>query len=475
MVHLPKVPKLATATALWPQWLCGTGAAMAMIVMGLMQGWSSPVLARLLGPDSPLPITETEASWVASLMNIGRLLGGIAAPFSVEYFGGKRTLFLIGFPTAVGWICCAVADHVAWLYVARILCGAGMGATLGAFPLYVGEISDPCIRGALVTLVMNGGPFGGLLGTLMGTYLTMRTFAIISLVPTTIFVVVYALVPESPHHLFRIGKTAEAELAFQWYHRRAGTKEMEALKQFVSTSSTPSFRQTLREFCIPRYRKAGIIILVLFMFMHISGVNSFIVYMEIILTRAKVTSIAPSSVVVIGGAASIVIGWVAIYTIERCGRKLLLIISSAGTSTAMIMLGVHFTLIQRDPDIAPRDWLPISSVIIFQIFFCLGLLIVPSTILSELFPSHLKSTAALIGGISSGGFAFISTKSYQPMVDAMGENYVFWTYAGIAILAIPFTIFCLPETQGKTLQEIQEILRKGEKETKTENGDQGIS
>lgn len=438
-----------------------------MIVTGLAGGWTSPYLAFLLSDHSNLPITEAEASWIASLMNAGRLGGGIIAAFSVEYLGSGRSMFLIGFPTALGWVCAMFANHVNWLYAARVLVGTGVGMTFGTFPIYLGEIADPSVRGALVSLAINGAAIGTVLGNLIGTYVPMAHYSMIALVPTVIYVVLFTLIPESPHHLLRVGKTEEAEKALQWYNRSDDIKkELECLKEYVFASSSTSIRDRLHEFNAPHNRKAGFVIIILFMFMQLSGMNSLLFYMEIILTRAGVTVIPPATVVIIGGVLSIVIGWVAMYLIERSGRRALMIVSSLGIFFSMMSMGSHIALLQYHPELPQRDWMSIGSMLIWQTFYCLGVFVVPSTVLSELFPANLKTLAACGASITSAVFAFVSTKSYQPMVDAMGEQYVFWLYGLIAVLAVPFSIIWMPETKGKSLREIQDILTSGGKRAK---------
>lgn len=117
----------------------------------------------------------------------------------------------------------------------------------------------------------------------------------------------------------------------------------------------------------------------------------------------------------------------------------------------MLSLGLHFHLLNLDYDPGNLEWLVILSLIIFMLMF-FGLVPVPSTMLSELFPSDLKSVAGFVSSMTSAIFAFISIKTYQPLVDIIGEQYVFWIYAGIIIICLVYSLTLVPETKGKTLQ-----------------------
>lgn len=120
--------------------------------MGLMAAWSSPYIAYLTSAESHIRITMTEASWVVSLLNLGRLVGAISGSLAVNYLGSKTTILITSFPMALCWIFTIVANRVEWLYAARSLGGISLGMTYSSFSLYLGEIAEPSIRGALVYL-----------------------------------------------------------------------------------------------------------------------------------------------------------------------------------------------------------------------------------------------------------------------------------------------------------------------------------
>jgi len=119
----------------------------------------------------------------------------------------------------------------------------------------------------------------------------------------------------------------------------------------------------------------------------------------------------------------------------------------------MTLLGLHFFLLDYDYDPDNLEWLIILSLLLITLM-CLGLTPVPSTILSEIFSSDLKSVAGFIGSISSAAFAFVASKTYQPLVDLISEKYVFWIYALIIMISLAYSLTMLPETKGKTLQVI---------------------
>ncbi|RLU23999.1 hypothetical protein DMN91_004207 [Ooceraea biroi] len=252
-----------------------------------------------------------------------------------------------------------------------------------------------------------------------------------------------------------------AEKAMQWYHRKADVRyELEDIEQFVQATRAVTLRKRFKQIKEPKNRRSFTIIILLFTFMQLSGLNTIIFYMEIILREAMVTSIAPSSLVVIANAIGIIFGCLGAYCIDRYSRRILLAISSLSVMISMLLLGLHFLLLDCGYDPGDFEWLVILSVLIFTLL-CFGLVPVPSTMLSELFTSDLKSTAGFVSSSTSAIFSFIATKTYQPLVNIMRHQYVFWIYAAIMMISLVYSLIWIPETKGKTLQEIQDMMAAG--------------
>ncbi|XP_014616899.1 PREDICTED: facilitated trehalose transporter Tret1-like [Polistes canadensis] len=426
--------------------------------LGLVAGWTSPYLAKFTRKESSISITETEASWVASLLPLGRLLGAICGSLAAEYLGSKISLVLAGFPLIISWICVICATSAPWLYLFRIFAGTSLGMFLSCFPMFIGEISAAHIRGALVGLVINGLPIGTLIGNIMGPQMSSKWFGVISLLVTSVYVLTFPCLPKSPYYLIRRNSMENAAKSIRFYHRKSDIiDEMNEIEMFIKDSEVVTFRGRLKLMAEPKNRRAFLIIVILFFFMQFSGLNSMIFYMEIIVRNAKVTFISPSTVVIIVSISGIIYGWISIYAIDRYGRKFLLTVSSVSVAISMIMLGIHFYLLKSGYDSEIIQPLPILSLLIFSMF-CIGLIPVPSLLLGELFPITLKTIAGFIGSFVSACFAFISSKTFQPLVDLVTEQYVFWMYASIMVFSIFYSIFYVPETKGKTLK-VYRILK----------------
>lgn len=155
--------------------------------------------------------------------------------------------------------------------------------------------------------------------------------------------------------------------------------------------------------------------------------------------------------------AGIIIGWIGAYAIDRCGRRILLAISSFGVMVGMALLGLHFFLLDYYYDPDNLEWLVILSLLMFTTM-CFGLTPVPNAILSEIFPSDLKSLAGFVGSVTSAMFAFVASRTYQPLVELISEKYVFWLYAVLIMISLVYSLTMVPETKGKTLQVIPSYI-----------------
>lgn len=236
-------------------------------------------------------------------------------------------------------------------------------------------------------------------------------------------------------------------------------EELEAVRKFVANANSESFCSKLGKFRERFLWRATLLVATLYTYMQICGFNSVLFYMESILKDAKVTIFPPANVVNFVSISGVFASALSIFLIDRFGRRFLLIVSSMGVTIAMAGLGTHFHLIQKEHSVTQElQWLPIISLLLFELTFFFGLVTVPNTVMSEVFPTNVKCIAACIGSLAGAFFAFVATKSYQPLVNWIGQSWVFYMYAIITVTAVPYALIFMPETKGKTLQQIQDKL-----------------
>lgn len=468
--------KKETRNTTWPQWIGGVGVSLLLFQLGMMAGWSSPYVARLLSGESTFTITTGEATWVVTCLNLGRFFGAFFGAVCVNYTGSKTSIFITSIPISFCWICTIVANNVTWLYVARLLGGMGLGMSYSCFALYLGEIADPKIRGALVTLGMTGMSSGNLVICIMGTYLTMVISSCITLLLSLIVTALFLWLPDTPHHHVRNKNEEKAKRSILWYHRNCDVEtEFTTLKKFIESCNHGSTIDTLKEFIrVPQIRKAMTVTIVLFFFAQMCGLNNILFYMETILRSARVTLLEPATVVIISMSSGILASVLSITLIDRCGRRFLMCTACVIIFIALIGLGLRFQLNESNVDPETFQWLPIVSVIFFQMASFGGLLAVPSAVVGEIFPPNVKCIAASLSSVAAAFFAFISTSTYQLFINSITEKFTFWMYACMLIMGVPATLIFLPETKGKSLQEIQDCLMKT-KSSKTKNVEEAIT
>lgn len=306
---------------------------------------------------------------------------------------------------------------------------------------------------------VSGLSIGNLMMSVMGAYLSMKMSATICFILCFILISIFIWLPESPHHFVKIKEETKARISILWYHRDCDVEsELQALKDFHEKNKSLPFADVMKEYRIPYIWKAQILVSLLFIYLQMCGLNNVLFYMETILRNAKVTVIEPSVIVIIVTATGIVSSFLSMFLIDKFGRRILMIVSSFAVTSSLICLGIQYQLLDAGYDPANLQALPIFSVLLFQLSVYIGVVSIPNTVLGEVFPPHVKCVAgcftSIVGAISS----FISTSTYQPLINLITEKYLFYVYALLLITAVPYTYFCMPETKGKSLQQIQEEL-----------------
>jgi len=177
------------------------------------------------------------------------------------------------------------------------------------------------------------------------------------------------------------------------------------------------------------------------------------------LFQAAGSDIAPTTQTIIVGVIQVVITFISTLVVDRLGRRLLLIISGGVMAICTLLLGVFFYLkVDPDSDTSNLGWLPLTSVCVFIVAFSLGYGPIPWMIVGELFAPHIKGFASSLSCVFNWILAFLVTRFYSDLVSEFAIHTTFWIFTVLSGIGVVFVFFIIPETKGKTLDEIQSIL-----------------
>ncbi|KAG5870303.1 hypothetical protein JTB14_023088 [Gonioctena quinquepunctata] len=442
------------------QFIAVLSGTLAAISDGMHYGWTAPVVPILLGPDSPVEATKSQAEWLENLLMLGSFTGLSVTMYLVDKIGRKRSILLSSFVTLIVWTVIASAPSIEYIFVARAFAGAAANMAFVATPMYIAEIADQRIRGFLTSLIYLMMLLGICLIYSVAPYIPFYAHCVLGAALVVIELIVFPFMPESPYYLLYKNKPEEAERSLRRL-RPPGSrieKELDEIKCAVERQKTE--RGRLQDLImVPSNRKAIMIIAILNGAQHFSSISVILMNLHVILEAAGSTYVDSSIAAIIFSAIMIIAATGASLSIDKYGRKVLLIISSISTGICLLVIAIYFNLKKTGYDVAGISWIPIVSVMMYACFFKLGLGMVPFVLTAELFPAKMKAIGMTVADGSYVMSALMSLQVYQQLSDNFGLHYPFYVFSVSCVIAAVFTYFFIPETKGKTLDEIQFILK----------------
>ncbi|XP_065348675.1 facilitated trehalose transporter Tret1-2 homolog [Cloeon dipterum] len=451
-----------------PQYFAAALATLSAFSAGTILGWSSPALPILEGADSPVPIDVDQGSWLGSLLTLGALMGAAPAGAVSQVVGRQRLLVALSLPLLASWLMLGLSTSVAALYVGRFLGGLATGAVSVVAPIYCAEIAEQKCRGALGTLFQLQLVVGILFAYVVGAVAPINCFAYTCALVPALFMVTFVWMPETPQFLLSRGRRFAAEQSLQWLRGGDGCdvqKELLVMQSSASAADASSMSGASSLVLDPATRKALFVSLGLMALQQLSGINAVVFYSGSIFDSAggtlspSVASIVIATVMVAATACSALL-------VDKAGRRPLLLLSAALMAACLAALAVSFSY---TPDLTAEDavrpdwlnWLPVLSVAVYIVAFSIGFGPIPWMMMGELFSDSAKSSASAVAASCNWGLAFAVTKSFQSLVDALGSTGAFAFFAAVCVAAIFFTLFVVPETKGKSSEQIQlELTRR---------------
>ncbi len=391
-----------------------------------------------------------------SAVLIGATLGAACAGFLSDQFGRKRVILAVAALFVLGALGSAVAPSLTVLLAGRVVVGAAIGVASMLTPLYLAEIAPKERRGGVVSLNQFCITFGILLSyivdyLLAGTAANWRWMLGAGAVPAAVLFAGMLALPESPRWLAGEGRMDEARAALR--RLRAGGAVEGELAELRTDLRREGGRLVSWSALFRRGARKPIIVgVALAVFQQVTGINTVIYYAPTIFRSAGLSSDSVSILATAGvGLVNVVMTVVAMNLMDRVGRRPLLLWGLGGMILMLLVLAGGFAWGAH----GAVAYFTVASVAAYVGFFAIGLGPVFWLLISEIFPLAVRGRGMSVASVANWGMNFVVTLVFPPLVAALGSASAFLVFAVLSVGAFIFTWAEVPETRGRSLEEIE--------------------
>ncbi len=425
---------------------------------GLLFGYDTGVIsgALLFIHNDFHGLSSFQEELLTSILLIGAVVGALFAGKVADKIGRRPTVLATAAIFVVGVLLAAFSPSYGVLLVARVVIGLAVGSASMVVPLYIGETAPPRIRGALVSFNQLAITSGILMSYLVDYGLASsqnwRLMFGLAAIPAILMFIGMYFQHESPHWLVVQGREDEARRVLQRV-RDEGDIDAEIAEVQTLSQSHSSARELLN----PKVRHALTIGIALAVFQQITGINTIIYYAPTLLSNAGFGSSAALLANVVNGVVNVGMTVVAIWLLDRTGRRPLLLTGTAGMAVGMAMLALTF-LIGGSQLTGAAAYVAIAGLLVYTGSFAVGLGPVFWLLISEIYPVKIRGQAMSVATIANWGANFVVTVSFLSLLAAIGDDGTFFLFGGLTLLALFYFYREVPETKNRSLPEIERDL-----------------
>ena len=436
------------------RWILFFGA-LGGLLYGVDQGVISGVLLFI---KQDIPMTSFMEGVVVSSLLFGAIIGSAAAGWLSEKIGRRLCIAIIATLFILGSIGSAIAPEVFTLIIARIINGLGVGGSMAIIPVYLAELAPTHMRGkltALYQLMLTTGILVSYISNhLLAPFEAWRWMLAVSAIPGMIILAGIIFMPESPRWLLRKNQEGKARTIMALFHQPDEIeKELNAIKQ-VDNEDNESAMTILKTSWM---RPMLIIATLVGVFQQIVGINAVIYYAPTIFTEAGMENTASTLGTMGIGVVNVLMTVVAILTVDKLGRKKLLKIGSIGMSVSLIVLSLILFTSGLNTSTA---WITVIFLCLYVMSFAVSWGAVTWVIIPELFPLKARGAGAGIAIMGMSAANLIVTLVFPMLMASTGIATLFAVFAVISMASFGFVTIFVPETKGRSLEEIENDLRK---------------
>lgn len=429
-------------------------------VGGLLFGYDTGVISgALLYLEPAFHLAPTASEIAVSAVLIGAIIGAAVGGRLADGIGRKKALIVLGIIFAVGAILTAIAPNLGFFIAFRIIVGIGIGAASMITPMYIAELAPPAIRGSLVTFFQLAVTIGIAVAywvdlAFANAGMGWRPMFAVAFIPGSLLALGMLLLSETPRWLASKGRWDDASRALEHTVRGpAKQQELNDIRKTLEEEKTASVRELLR----PGLRLALLVGVGLAIFQQLVGINTVIYYAPTIFGYAGFSSASAAILATsIVGVVNFLSTILSLLLVDRVGRRPLLICGIAGMVITLIAMGIVFAI---GPTHA--GWFVLICLLAYIISFAIGMGPVFWLMTSELFPNRLRGRGASISSLCNWAANLAVSITFLTLIGVIGKPGTFWIYAFLGVLAFLFCWALVPETKGKTLEQIERYWRSG--------------
>lgn len=432
-------------------------ATAAAALGGLLFGYDTAVISGAIGfLKTKYELSAAMEGWVASCALIGCVIGAALSGALSDKLGRKKVLVICALLFGISSVGTGYSELNGFIFF-RIIAGVAIGMASMVSPMYIAEIAPAAKRGSLVSINQLGIVSGILIIYFVNAYIAglydeawnlstgWRWMFGSGVIPSIVFLVALITVPESPRWLAKQGRWDAAKaIVIKTNGVAVAPAIMTEIKETLQQEEG-----TVAELFKPGIRLALIIGCLLCIFSQVTGINAIMYYAPEIFKATGDSSDTALMQTVMVGAVNLLFTFVAIKYVDIVGRKKLLLIGIAGMALCLAAVGGAFYLNMQ------QGYGVLVAILAYIAFFEISLGPLTFVVIAEIFPNKIRGLAMSICIFILWVAVFIVSQTFPMLKEAIGVGYTFWIYMVMAILAFVFVWRMIPETKGKTLEEIE--------------------
>lgn len=440
-----------------------TLVSMVSALGGLLFGFDTAVVSGAVGfMEDRFDLSKLQVGWAVSSLIIGCIVGAAMSGILGDRFGRKKVLITAAILFIISSIGTAIPESFSGFIIARIIGGIGIGITSTLCPLYNAEIAPAKYRGRLVAL----NQFAIVSGIFLTYFVNMwisgsgdkawgvenawRWMFGVGAVPGLLFLILLFFVPESPRWLIKQGRAAESlPILLKIHGEELAKKEVIDIKQSFEEESG-----SIRQLFSPGLRIALLVGVGLAVLQQVTGINAVMYYAPEIFKATGAGTNSSLIQTILVGFINFLFTILALWLIDKVGRKALLLVGSASMAICLLVIGFAF---QTGHAAGP---LVLVFILLYVASFAISLGPVVWVIISEIFPNRIRGKATAIAAMVLWAADYLVSQTFPPLLSSAGPASTFWIYGSMALIALLFTWRVVPETKGKSLEEIESLWAK---------------